>query len=56
MIVVLIELICPHFAAGAVGVGSGAVRFLATESTGTVLIPTLMTRIAGHGFCPMSTT
>ena len=42
--------ISPHFAAGAVGVGRGAASFLATESTGTVLIPRLMTRIAGHGF------
>ena len=42
-------LISPHFAAGAVGVGRGAASFLATESTGTVLIPRLMTRIAGHG-------
>ena len=41
-------LISPHFAAGAVGVGRGAASFLATESTGTVLIPRLMTRIAGH--------
>ena len=41
-------LISPHFAAGAVGVGRGAASFLATESTGTVLIPGLMTRIAGH--------
>ena len=40
--------ISPHFAAGAVGVGRGAASFLATESTGTVLIPRLMTRIAGH--------
>ena len=40
-------LISPHFAAG-VGVGRGAASFLATESTGTVLIPRLMTRIAGH--------
>ena len=47
-------LISPHFAA--VGVGSGAASFLATESTGTVLIPRLMTRIAGHGFSPMSIT
>ena len=29
--------------------GRGAASFLATESTGTVLIPRLMTRIAGHG-------
>ena len=28
--------------------GRGAASFLATESTGTVLIPRLMTRIAGH--------
>ena len=42
-------LISPHFAAGAVGVGRGAASFLATESTGTALIPRLMTRIAGHG-------
>ena len=42
------SLISPHFAAGAVGVGRGAASFLATESTGTVLIPRLMTRIAGH--------
>ena len=42
-------LISPHFAASAVGVGRGAASFLATESTGTVLIPRLMTRIAGHG-------
>ena len=41
-------LISPHFAAGAVGVGRGAASFLATESTGTVLIPRLMARIAGH--------
>ena len=41
-------LISPHFAAGAVGAGRGAASFLATESTGTVLIPRLMTRIAGH--------
>ena len=43
-------LISPHFGAGAVGVGRGAASFLslATESTGTVLIPRLMTRIAGH--------
>ena len=41
-------LISPHFAAGAVGVGRGAASFLATKSTGTVLIPRLMTRIAGH--------
>ena len=41
-------LISPHFVAGAVGVGRGAASFLATESTGTVLIPRLMTRIAGH--------
>ena len=41
-------LISPHFAAGAVGVGRSAASFLATESTGTVLIPRLMTRIAGH--------
>ena len=40
--------ISPHFAAGAVGVGRGAASLLATESTGTVLIPRLMTRIAGH--------
>ena len=32
------SLISPHFAAGAVGVGHGAASFLATESTGTVLI------------------
>ena len=38
----------PHFAAGAVGVGCGAASFLATKRTGTVLIPRLMTRIAGH--------
>ena len=42
-------LISPHFAAGAVGVGRGAASFLATESTGAVLIPRLMTRFAGHG-------
>ena len=42
-------LISPHFAAGAVGARRGAASFLATESTGTVLIPRLMTRIAGHG-------
>ena len=41
-------LISLHFAAGADGVGRGAASFLATESTGTVLIPRLMTRIAGH--------
>ena len=43
-------LISPQFAAGAVdvGVGRGAASFFATESTGTVLIPRLMTRIAGH--------
>ena len=29
--------------------GRGAASFLATESTGTVLLPRLMTRIAGHG-------
>ena len=29
--------------------GRGAASFLATESTGTVLMPRLMTRIAGHG-------
>ena len=46
------RLISPHFAAGAVGVGRGAASFLATESTGTVLIPRLMTRIAGHALCP----
>ena len=40
--------ISPHFAAGAVGVGRVAASFLATESTGTVLIPRLMTRIAFH--------
>ena len=40
--------ISPHFAAGAVGVGCGAATSLATESTGTVLVPRLMTRIAGH--------
>ena len=40
--------ISPHFAAGAVGVGRGAASSLATESTGTVLLPRLMTRIAGH--------
>ena len=34
----------PHFAAG-------AASFLATESTSTVLIPRLMTRIAGHEKC-----
>ena len=28
--------------------GRGAASFLATESTGTVLTPRLMTRIAGH--------
>ena len=42
---------CPisqHFAAGAVGGGPAAASFLASESTGTVLIPRLMTRIAGH--------
>ena len=43
------SLISPHFAAGAVEVGRGAASFLATESIGTVLIPRLMTRIAGHG-------
>ena len=43
------RLISPHFAAGAVGVGRGAASFLATESARTVLIPRLMTRIAGHG-------
>ena len=43
-------LISPHFAAGAVGVGGGAASFLATKSTGTVLIPRLMTHIAGHEF------
>ena len=37
-----------HFAAGAVDVGRGAVSFLATQSTGTVLIPRLLTRIEGH--------
>ena len=42
--------ISPHFVAGAVGAGSGGGSFLATKSTGTVLIPRLMTRIAGHGF------
>ena len=42
--------ISPHFEAGAVGVGSGGGSFLATKGTGTVLIPRLMTRIAGHGF------
>ena len=41
-------LISPHFAAGAVGVSRSAASFLATESTGTVLIPRLMTHIAGH--------
>ena len=41
-------LISPHFADGAVGVGRSAASFLATESTGTVLIPRLMTHIAGH--------
>ena len=40
-------LISPHSAAGAVGVGRGAASFSATESSGTVLIPRLMTRIAG---------
>ena len=45
-------LISPHFAAGPVGVGRGAASFLATESTGTVLIPRLMTRIAGHERIP----
>ena len=50
-------LISPHFAAGAVGVGRGAASFLATESTGTVLIPRLMTRIAGHvSSCEMERT
>ena len=43
-------LISPHFVAGAFGVGRGAASFLATENTGTVLIPRLMTRIASHGF------
>ena len=47
-------LISPHFAAGAVGVGRGAASFLVTEST--VLIPRLMTRIAGHGLCLNMTT
>ena len=42
------RLISPHFAAGAVGAGRSAASFLATESTGTVLLPRLMTRIAGH--------
>ena len=48
-------LISPHFAAGAVevGVGRGAASFLATESTGTDLIPRLMTRIAGGVFTPL---
>ena len=32
--------------------GRGAASFLATESTGTVLIPRLMTRIAGHAITP----
>ena len=41
-------LINPHFAARAVGVGRCAASFLATESIGTVLIPRLMTRIAGN--------
>ena len=41
-------LISSHFAAGAVGVGRGAASFLATKSTGTVLIPRLKTRIAGQ--------
>ena len=41
-------LISPHFAAGAVGVGRDAASFLATESTGAVLITRLVTRIAGH--------
>ena len=40
--------ISPHFTAGAVRVGRGAASFLATKSTGTVLIPRLMTHIAGH--------
>ena len=42
-------LTSPLFAAGAVEPGHGAASFLATESTVTVLIPRLMTRIAGHG-------
>ena len=45
-------VISPHLAAGAVGVSRGAASFLATESTGTVLIPRLMTRIAGHVMLP----
>ena len=42
------SLISPHFAAGAVGGCRSAASFLATESTGTFLIPRLMTGIAGH--------
>ena len=33
--------------------GRGAASFLATGSTGTVLMPRLMTRIAGHGEVPV---
>ena len=49
-------LISPHFAAGAVGVSRGAPSFLATctESTVTVLIPRLMTRIVGHDMPSMA--
>ena len=49
-------LLSPHFEAGAVGVGRGAASFLPTESTGTVLIPTLMTSIAGHALLVVGST
>ena len=38
-------LISPHFAAGAVGARCGAASFLATESTGTALIPRRLTSL-----------
>ena len=41
-------LISPHLATCAVEVGPGAASFLAKESTATVIIARLMTRIAGH--------
>ena len=37
-------MISPHFAGGAAEVGRGVVSFLMTDNTGTVLIPTRMTR------------
>ena len=41
-------LISPHFLTGAAGARRGAAIFLATECAGTVLVPRLITRIAGH--------